>query len=178
MNETRHCSDCGFDLQPGFRFCPGCGVQIINLNPNLSDILQASSTPVHIDKLAELTGQPIGGLLAELFQKELNGDVKQLAGGMFEWAGKRSPIESTALEEKKTKRDDASNAIPPPSSLVTIEFRYSSSPSYEFAVQEASKFPSYEKFGAGLKKFHRVTVSISELESLANLLEETLIKSG
>ncbi len=171
MNETRHCSDCGFDLQPGFRFCPGCGVQIISLNPNLSDILQASSTPIHIDKLAELTGRPIGGLLAELFQKELTGDVKQSAGGMFEWRDERPPIEPGLKQEKKTKSDDSHNVDTPPSSGVTIEFRYSSSQTYDFAVQEASKFPMYKEFGSDKKKVHRVTVSIDELESLANLLD-------
>jgi hypothetical protein len=193
MNKTQQCSDCGFELQPEFRFCPGCGFQIIISNPDLSDILLASSTPVHIDKLAELTGLPIGILRAELLQKELTGDIKQLAGGMFKWTGVRPTIETTfepikqekrinklikqekktkrIKQEKKTKSDEVCNIDLPPSSGVTIEFRYSSSMSYEFAVQEASKFPTYKEFGSDKKKVHRVSVTIEELEIVANLID-------
>lgn len=58
-----------------------------------------------------------------------------------------------------------------PGKGITIEFGYSSSQSFEFAVKSASKFETYLKFGDGKKSFYRVTVSQENIASLSELIE-------
>jgi len=58
-----------------------------------------------------------------------------------------------------------------PSFGVTIEFPYSSSQTFEFAVEEAKKYPSFSQFGDGKKAIHRVTFSLEEMELASKLAE-------
>ncbi len=60
---------------------------------------------------------------------------------------------------------------PVPSTGITIEFPYSSSQSYDFAVKAAEKFESYQLSGEGKKVIHRVNVNDNEIESLDELIE-------
>lgn len=59
----------------------------------------------------------------------------------------------------------------PASEGITIEFPYSSSQSYSFAVETAEKFTSYKVFGKDKKVTHRVIVKENEIESLTELID-------
>lgn len=58
-----------------------------------------------------------------------------------------------------------------PKKGVTIEFNYSASQSFEFAVKSAGSFDTFRKFGEDKKATYRVTVEQSKLASLNELLE-------
>lgn len=58
---------------------------------------------------------------------------------------------------------------PPPTFGITIEFPFSSSQSFDFAVAEARKHPSFKQFGEGKKAIYRV--SIPDQADLAELVE-------
>lgn len=78
------------------------------------------------------------------------------------------------LVRSKTKKE--TNAIeiieqPIPDFGITIEFKYSTSQTFEFAVAEAKKFRTYQKIGEDKKAIFRVNVSDSEIQTLEPLLE-------
>lgn len=75
-------------------------------------------------------------------------------------------------EEEKSEFEDVQKAEIP-SSGVTIEFAYSSSRAFEFAVEEAKNHPTFNQFGDAKKAIHRVTYSLEEME-LASKLAENL----
>lgn len=59
-----------------------------------------------------------------------------------------------------------------PSSGITLEFPYSSSQSFDYAVEEAQKHPTFCQFGEGKKAIYRVTFSQEEMEATAELAEK------
>lgn len=61
---------------------------------------------------------------------------------------------------------------PVPSCGMTIEFPYSSSSSFEFAVKEAEKFSSFVKFRDGKDAIYRITINEKDTEMIAELLEQ------
>jgi|GEM_PF-1811465 len=58
-----------------------------------------------------------------------------------------------------------------PSSGITIEFRFSSSPGFEFAVEEARKHSSFKQFGEDKKAVYRVTYNREEMANAVILTE-------
>src|SRR5688572_1136404 len=46
----------------------------------------------------------------------------------------------------------------PPAEGITIEFPHSTSQSFDFAVAEARKFPTFQQFGDGKKALYRITI--------------------
>ena len=60
---------------------------------------------------------------------------------------------------------------PPPVNGITVEFPYSTAASFDFAVNEAQKFPNFKQFGEKKKAIYRVTFHSSEIVSITPLLE-------
>jgi len=59
-----------------------------------------------------------------------------------------------------------------PSSGITVEFPYSSSQTFDFAVEEAQKHPTFNQFGEAKKVIYRVTFSQEEMEAATRLVEK------
>lgn len=63
--------------------------------------------------------------------------------------------------------------IPEPSKkTITIEFPYTTAQSFDFAVNEAKKFDSFEQFGKDKKAIYRVSFSVEEVHIAKDLLEQ------
>lgn len=60
---------------------------------------------------------------------------------------------------------------PIPTSGITIEFGYSSSTNFDFAVQAAEVFPSFRTFGEGKKALYRINFDQSEIVSTIELVK-------
>ena len=76
--------------------------------------------------------------------------------------------------KQKVKKNEPEVEIitdPIPDIGITIEFNYSSSQTFEFAVTEAKKINSYIEFGDGKKAIYRVTVAEDQIELLDELIE-------
>lgn len=54
---------------------------------------------------------------------------------------------------------------------ITVEFKYSTSQTFDFAVEEAKKFNSFQQIGEDKKAIYRVNVTDDQIESLEPLLE-------
>lgn len=74
-----------------------------------------------------------------------------------------------AKEKEEDYKDAKETEIPPFG--ITVEFPYSSSQSFDFAVEESKKHPSFKQFGEGKKVVHRVTYKQEEMEAAAKLAE-------
>jgi hypothetical protein len=61
--------------------------------------------------------------------------------------------------------------LPPPADGITIEFPFSASLGFEFAVQAAAKHPSFQQFGEGKKAIYRTTYPPAEMTSVIELVE-------
>jgi hypothetical protein len=62
--------------------------------------------------------------------------------------------------------------IPPaPEEGITIEFLYSTSGAFEFAVDAAQQHPSFQQYGEGKKAVYRVTVPRKELAEIMPIVE-------
>ncbi len=76
---------------------------------------------------------------------------------------------------KSSNLDESANEIkidtPIPENGLTIEFNFSSSQTFEFAVEAAKKFDSFIVIGEGKKAIYRVTVNEDEIEDLDELIE-------
>lgn len=84
-----------------------------------------------------------------------------------------SALKLEQLLEAKKKEDifEEAQEAEIPSSGITIEFPYSSSLSFYFAVEEAKKHPAFRQFGEGKKVIYRVTYNHNEMEAAAKLAE-------
>lgn len=60
---------------------------------------------------------------------------------------------------------------PIPEFGITVEFRYSTSQTFDFAVEEAQKFRTYQQIGEDKKAIYRVNVNEDQIENLEPLLE-------
>ena len=101
------------------------------------------------------------------YKNEPNSKFCQECGNkLLEGTGQKSKELSkvTVINEVETIEDV-------PKEGVTIEFNYSSSQSFEFAVKSASEFKSFRKFGEGKKALYRVTVKENEMDRLDELIE-------
>jgi hypothetical protein len=89
---------------------------------------------------------------------------------------------ATTLLAKKTKREKSprktskpsisiSEIPPPPSEGITIEFPFSTAGSFDFAVQTAQNFPTYQQFGEKKKTLYRVNLDRIDMESAMDLVE-------
>ena len=81
-------------------------------------------------------------------------------------------LDGVAPSAKRTKAATPKAGIlelePPPGQGITVEFLYSTSSSFEFALQAAQALPNYRQYGEGKKAVHRVTF---DLDSMDNALE-------
>jgi RNA polymerase subunit RPABC4/transcription elongation factor Spt4 len=80
----------------------------------------------------------------------------------------------TQLNGKQKKEKRASDELidqPVPETGITVEFKYSTSQTFDFAIEEAKKFSSYQQIGEDKKAIYRVNVPEDEIESLEPLLE-------
>jgi hypothetical protein len=68
--------------------------------------------------------------------------------------------------------DPVDEDTPIPAEGITVEFSFSTSPSFEFAIKEAEKLPGYTKIRNAKKALYRVTVADSEVEKLSLLLDK------
>ena len=65
----------------------------------------------------------------------------------------------------------AEEIIPEPGVGITIEFKFSTTMNFELAVDEATKHPSFKKFGDGRKSTYRVNVDEGKILKLLPLIE-------
>lgn len=79
---------------------------------------------------------------------------------------------SGRVTSKPRSERQAPDPPPPPSSGVTVQFPYSSSQTFDFAVKEASALPGYACYGSEKRALYRVTVPVDALETLLPLLEQ------
>lgn len=76
---------------------------------------------------------------------------------------------STSTTRKSVPQPEETPPIP--TKGITIEFPYSTSQSFEFAVSEARNLPSFQQFGEDKKAIYRVNIDPAEIESLFDLIE-------
>jgi len=57
------------------------------------------------------------------------------------------------------------------SPLITIEFGKSTSKNYDFAVMEASKYPTYSESKVGKEILHRVSLQFDQIKEITSLLD-------
>lgn len=82
------------------------------------------------------------------------------------------PASKTKTKSKPTEMKTAVIEIePPPNNGITIEFPHTSSQTFDFAVECAKKFPTFDQYGEGKKAIYRVTFDPSEMASVIELLE-------
>lgn len=60
---------------------------------------------------------------------------------------------------------------PPPGNGITIEFPYSTSQSFDFALECAKRFPTFSQYGEDKKAVYRVTFDPSEMDSGLELIQ-------
>lgn len=88
----------------------------------------------------------------------------------------------TSLFSKRTKKEkpprktsepsiSVSEIPQPPSNGITIEFPFSTAGSFDFAVQSAKNFPTYQQFGEKKKTLYRINFDPVEMESAMELVE-------
>ena len=82
----------------------------------------------------------------------------------------------TGLSAKTSSRDNIStpkvavlDIESPPTTGITIDFSYSSSANFDFAIQTAESFSSFKQFGEGKKTLYRVNFDPSEIETSIEL---------
>ena len=86
--------------------------------------------------------------------------------------GSKLTKESKTTSSKTKDMEDVEVIIAPiPDTGITIEFNYSSSQTFEFALEEARKFSTYSEYGEGKKAVYRVHVNDDEVEKLDNLVD-------
>ena len=74
----------GADLLAYFQLAPGAAVAAIDLSPNQQLVAQhLSTTPHHIDELADKTGLSAAALATELTQLELKGVTENVGGAKY-----------------------------------------------------------------------------------------------
>ena len=89
-----------------------------------------------------------------------------------------SPLSATrpsggAKRDRATLEPVASEPIePPPKHGITLEFPYTSAQSFDIALEEARRLPTFMQYGKEKKAIYRVTVATGEIASLAALLED------
>jgi ribosomal protein L37E len=71
----------------------------------------------------------------------------------------------------KQKEAQVVEVPPPPKVGITIEFPFSTSQTFDFAVKEATKHPSFAQFGEGKKALHRVTYDPADILMAVELVE-------
>ncbi len=81
-------------------------------------------------------------------------------------------VEAPKKTTARKKKDKAQPLeIPPPSPVgLTIEFPFSTSQTFDFAVAEAAKHPAFEQFGEGKKCIHRVTYANEDILTALELV--------
>src|SRR5258705_13460560 len=76
---------------------------------------------------------------------------------------------ASAKAHSKRSAADAKPAVteiePPPCNGITIEFPYSTSQSFDFALECAKRFPTFSHYGEDKKSVYRVTFDPSEMDS-------------
>ena len=82
----------------------------------------------------------------------------------------------TALQSSRSEQMTPSTVTileeePVPINGITIEFGYSSSANFDFAVQAAELFSSLKIYGEGKKAVYRINFSQSEIESTIELVK-------
>lgn len=60
---------------------------------------------------------------------------------------------------------------PVPPRGIVIEFRHSSSPNFDLAVQEARKLPSFQQYGQGRKAVYRVVIGEAQIGDVIDLVD-------
>ena len=82
---------------------------------------------------------------------------------------------TAAGESKKTKREtktpEVSEVGPVPTKGITVEFFYSTSAKFDFAVEAAKKFSYFKQYGEGKKALYRVTFGNNEMDLAVDLVE-------
>lgn len=88
-----------------------------------------------------------------------------------------APLRNSSDREKQTTTNEVvtKNKVvetePLPDNGITIEFSYSSSQSFDFAVESAKKFPTFRQFGEGKKAIYRISFDPSKMDSAIELIE-------
>lgn len=77
-----------------------------------------------------------------------------------------------AENEIQEEKFDITTIPEPSESGITIEFPYTTAQSFDFAVNEAKKFETFEMFGIGKKAIYRVLLHQDELYKAKELLEQ------
>jgi RNA polymerase subunit RPABC4/transcription elongation factor Spt4 len=129
----QNCKKSG--LQPDYKFCPFCGVEI--------------------EKALACPGCGNTKIQGMKFCPE--------CGSKLDQESLKTGAEATVV--------DAKEAVPQQG--ITIEFGYSSSQNYDFAVAEAKKFPVYMAFGNQKRIRHRVVIQPDEISQVTELVNYT-----
>jgi len=79
--------------------------------------------------------------------------------------------EKNKTEKEKKKPEVELIPEPIPETGITIEFNYSTSQSFDFALAEARKFESFVQFGEGKKSTYRVNIPNDQVDQLDDLIE-------
>lgn len=80
-----------------------------------------------------------------------------------------TPISSRAKKKETSKSVVIDKPIPEYG--ITVEFNYSTSQTFDFALEEAKKFNTFQQIGEEKKAIYRVNVSDDQIESLEPLIE-------
>ncbi len=136
------CSACGSENEEEFRFCGTCGTPLVKPRRVQPDTLPC----------------PQCG-----YANEGNSKFCQECGTKIAIpapdAGGAAPQVEVINEESV------------PSQGITIEFPFSTSQSFDFAVEAAKRFPTFLQFGEAKKAIYRVTFARSDLHLAMDLLE-------
>ena len=97
------------------------------------------------------------------FQNLPDAKFCQQCGGSLAKEKKRRPSESKSQVQSRPGRASSKG--------ITIEFGNSSSANFEFALESAEQFETFEEFGEGRKAIHRVMVPPEKIEKTIELVE-------
>ena len=136
------CAFCGAKgLKDDFVFCPYCGAEL--------------RRPLCCPNC----GREVGS--TDKFCPECGVSLGRASTVTVAVPGKRPKIARSCVAEIE----------PPPNEGVTVEFLYSTSATFDFALQAAQRFATFKQYGEGKKAVYRVTFMPDEMELALELVE-------
>jgi hypothetical protein len=83
----------------------------------------------------------------------------------------RAPTGKPPVERPQAPKTQIVEIEPPPSEGIAIEFLYSTSASFDFAVQAAQQFATFKQYGEGKKSVYRIALTPQEMDLALELVE-------
>lgn len=138
------CLSCGTDNEDQFKFCEKCGTPLL---------VPSAIMPPRIACPTCSYGNEGNSKFCQECATPLQTSGDKINAGVREPDG--------VIDSGPGKAPDG----------ITVEFSYSTSASFDLALQEAQKFPAFQQIGEGKKSIYRVGLSSAELDSAIDLLE-------